>query len=477
MAPENREVITKENMSTAPWRRVGRIPAVRRIALAVVLVLVAPSILFAHAKLVWSHPSAGERLTASPSSIRLVFSETPMVAVSRVYLLGSHGDTLRLGAVHVDRADAHAVVADLIAPLLPGSYAVHWSAAGSDGHASQGIFRFTMVAGPVAFPSAQLQSPESSGGAHFGDHDQGVADMAAFSVPLAIGRWLGFLALFSLIGAVAFRYAILDRLSPPADASDPFAHIASVGAATFGLFAAVVLVISTVIRLYAESMAISDVPLGTMLLHTGWGGAWLAQMLACLVAIIAFRIAHRGRHAGWRSALVCALVLAATPALTGHAIGSDEALFAVPLDILHVLAGSVWVGTLSMIVFVGIGAAAKTPGTIGLGTRVAGMINRFSPIALICGGTVMATGVIASLLRLRPLSRLWTSGYGVTLIVKLAFVVLLFVVGAWNWRRIKPTLGIDAALPPLARSARLELLTGAMVLAVTAILVAMALPD
>lgn len=149
----------------------------------------------------------------------------------------------------------------------------------------------------------------------------------------------------------------------------------------------------------------------------------------------------------------------------------------VPLDIVHVLAGSVWVGTLAVILIVGIGAALKTPGTVRAGPRVASMVNAFSPIALTCGATMVTSGVVVSLLRLHPFSTLWTSSYGRVLILKLGLVGLLFVLGAWNWRRVKPTLGDDAGVAALRKSARLELMAGAMVLAVTAILVALALPD
>jgi copper transport protein len=400
-----------------------------------------------------------------------------MMGVSRIVLVGPGGGTFRLGPVRTDFADAHAVLASIVAPLSPGKYEIHWATAAADGHASRGMLWFSIAAVPPAAATTHERAPDSLGDRRIGGKNHEAAETQSFSLTLMIGRWLGFLALFSLIGAVAFTYAILGRMNPSADSADPFAHIASVGAATYGLFAAVALVVSTVIKLYSETLEMYDVPLSVILFHTGWGWAWLTQMSACLVAIVAFRAAQRATNAGWQPALLCALILAATPAFSGHAIASDQALFAVPLDIVHVLAGSAWLGTLSLIVFVGIGAAAKTPGTIGLGTRVAGMINSFSSMALICGGTVVATGVITSLLRLRPLSRLWASGYGVTLIVKLALVTLLFAFGAWNWRRIKPSLGMDAAVPPLLRSARRELLTGAMVLAVTAFLVAMELPD
>ncbi len=446
-----------------------------QLIVAVLLVVLAPAILFAHAKLVRSQPSSGEILTSSPSRIRLAFSETPMVAVSRIVLVGPRGDTVRLGPVQVDWADAHTVFTNVITPLNPGKYEIRWSAAAADGHASHGTLWFS-IAAPGAAPTTHQPAPDSVAQAPGGaDHES--AEAQSFNLFLADGRWLGFLALFSLIGAVAFKFAILNRMNRSADPADPFAHIASVGAATYGLFAAVALIVSAVIRLYGETLAMQDAPLSAILFLSGWGWVWLAQMSACLIAIAAFRVAHRTTNAGWRTALVCALILGATPSFSGHAIAGDQALFSVPLDILHVIAGSVWLGTLSVIVIVGVAAAAKTPGTIGLGARVAGMINVFSPVGLFCGGTVVATGVIASLLKLRPLSRLWTSDYGIALMVKLALVVVLFGAGAWNWRRIKPTLGADAAVPPLIRSARLELLIGALVLAVTAVLVAMALPD
>ena len=203
----------------------------------------------------------------------------------------------------------------------------------------------------------------------------------------------------------------------------------------------------------------------------------MAQMLACLVAIAGFAIAHRGAHNGWLLAALAAIVLVVTPAATGHAIGSDEAVFAMPVDIVHVLAGSTWLGTLAVILIVGIGAAAKTPGTVSLGARVAAMIRVFSPLALICGGAVVASGVIASLLHLEPVSALWTSQYGKVLIVKLACVALLFAVGAWNWRRVKPSLGGEEGVKALRFSAKIELSVAAAVLMVTAFLVALPLSD
>ena len=413
-----------------------------------------------------------------------------MVAVSRIVLLRPGGDTVRLGPVHVDATDAHTMLADVTTPLDSGSYVVHWSTAASDGHASHGSFTFVVTetlphsstaptqtpAGPSTGESVSV-NPPSSGAEQGRTEMKDMADEVTLSYPMMLARWLGFVALFSLVGAVSFRYLVLRKVSRLGQPDDPFDLVASTGAATFGLFAAVVLVIATLAKFYGMIQSMKTVPVSTMLFHTGWGGAWIAQLVAALIAIMALRIAHTNKDSGWSTAAICAIVAAITPSLTGHAIASDTAVINVPLDVIHVLAGSVWLGTLAVIVLVGIGSALKTPGTVGAGTRVASMINAFSPIALTCGATIVTSGVVVSLLRLRPLSTLWTSGYGRVLILKIGLVGLLFVVGAWNWRRVKPSLGGEKGLAALRQSAKLELTAGAMVLAVTAILVALALPD
>jgi copper transport protein len=295
-----------------------------------------------------------------------------------------------------------------------------------------------------------------------------------------MARWIGFIALFFVIGAVSFRYVVLGRIPRSNVESDgPFYQIATIGAATAGMFAAAMLVVTSLLKLYAETVAMNGVAGRTILFATSWGWAWLAEIVACVAVVLVFAVAHRaGRNrASWVLAAACALTLCVTPALTGHAIASDEAFFAVPLDALHVLAGSAWLGTLAMILFVGVGAAAKAPGEITIGSRVASLVNAFSPLALVCGGVIVLTGIATSLLHLSPISRLWTSTYGMTLIVKLALVSLLFSLGAWNWRRVKPNLGGDEGVIALRFSAKLELSASMLVLAVTAFLVALPLPD
>jgi putative copper export protein len=101
------------------------------------------------------------------------------------------------------------------------------------------------------------------------------------------------------------------------------------------------------------------------------------------------------------------------------------------------------------------------------------MVAAFSPVALLGGGILAATGVVTAVLYLEAVRDLWQTAYGLTLLLKILLVGGVAGVGAYNWRKVKPTLGEGPNR--LRRSAGLELVLAGVVLAVTAVLVALAL--
>jgi putative copper export protein len=74
------------------------------------------------------------------------------------------------------------------------------------------------------------------------------------------------------------------------------------------------------------------------------------------------------------------------------------------------------------------------------------------------------------------LSALWTTSYGITLITKLVFVFGVVVMGAWNWQRVRPSLGESGSEETIRRSATMELSFGALVLLATSVLVTLPSP-
>lgn len=97
-----------------------------------------------HNHLVKSTPGAGDRLTASPTEVRLRFNERPEIPFTSVTILRS--DSTKIATIKaVATADSMEVAAPLAAPLLPGAYLITWRTASRDGHAIRGTYGFSIA--------------------------------------------------------------------------------------------------------------------------------------------------------------------------------------------------------------------------------------------------------------------------------------------------------------------------------------------
>jgi putative copper export protein len=85
------------------------------------------------------------------------------------------------------------------------------------------------------------------------------------------------------------------------------------------------------------------------------------------------------------------------------------------------------------------------------------------------------SGLLTAIVYLDSISDLWTGIYGRTLVIKLLLFGVVAGLGAYNWRRLKPTIDQPKTVVLLRRSARTELVIAGVTLAVTAVLVALPL--
>lgn len=140
-----------------------------------------------------------------------------------------------------------------------------------------------------------------------------------------------------------------------------------------------------------------------------------------------------------------AVLAAALLAVSGHARGAG-AQFA---DVLHVMSAAMWAG--------GILALASLRPPDGWNRPEARLLlERFGRVALIAFGITALTGLLRATESLNGVTDLWTTNYGVVLLVK-AFGVLLMLGLSALWRRGRPVAGWDASV-------------GAFVVGLTAIL-------
>ena len=497
------------------------------------LMLLLPAQVYAHGALQRAEPGQGTHLSTTPRELRLTFNESVELAVARLQLIGADSASVELGPLALDPDSATVLVAPIRGGLVAGTYTVAWQIAGADGHPVRGTYTFVIAPG-----AAGLAGPVAPGAAPppVTHHDPTALPAGegfdAESPLYVLVRWLTYLALAGVIGATAFRFAVLPLTRRQAHPGvEHLLGPAAASAARLGLAAAALAGVAAVLRLYAQSYALhggsralEPALVGTMLTRTLWGWGWLLQAVGTALALAGFagaarprpqaapirsdapvepvpvlvgsaspsepalveepgqrsdpapRSAHETPGAAWLLAGLGALALAFAPALSGHAAAAPRlGPLAILADTLHVLAAGGWIGGLLVLVAAGVPAAMRLERE-DRGPAVAALVNAFSPTALAFAGALTLTGLFAAWLHMGSIPALWQSGYGQTLLVKLGVLSGVFATGAYNWLKVKPALGDELGATRLRRSARVEIAVGAVVLLVTAVLVATAPP-
>jgi copper transport protein len=192
--------------------------------------------------------------------------------------------------------------------------------------------------------------------------------------------------------------------------------------------------------------------------------------LAATLALTAMALRHseaRDRRALTALTLVLGAGMALTPSFSGHA--STAGKLALTSDIAHVIAAALWTGGLGFLV---LALVLARDDRWPLATRA---VPRFSNMAVVSVATLLIAGVINGYLQVRTWSALWETRYGLLLLAKIALVVPLLGLGAYNNRYAVPRLkaGIASVLERrrFLTAAGVELAIMVAVVAVTAVLV------
>lgn len=482
-APRRQRGAAVVSWQEAPTRSDPHAPMNRTlILLAAALLAVLPGTVHAHTRLTGTTPASGDTVPAATREVRLRFSQAPEASMTWLAVLRGT-DTIAVGTpVPVPGSQGREFVLALPTPLPGGGYQVAWRTAGADGHVLRGTFGFVVeapasvpdTAAPVALPPL----PQPATPAHE------VSNLAPAAWPGVLVRWGWFLALLGMIGAPAFYAGVLDRLRRrgahervTARAAYGAWHVAA-GAAALSLLTLVLRLWLHSAKMYGAAEALEGARLAALLQTTSWGTAWTLQAVATVGYFLGLMVARapHGRAAGWMGAGAAALLLAAVPALSGHAAAMEgKSALAILIDTLHVAGAGVWLGTLAVLMAAGLPAAlSRADG--GSPQALADLVNAFSPVALAGGAVAGGTGVVNALLHLSAASQLWSTGYGRTLALKLLLLLVVAAAGAFNWRRVRPSLADEQGASRLRRSAAAELGAGVLVVLATAVLVALPTP-
>jgi putative copper export protein len=285
-----------------------------------------------------------------------------------------------------------------------------------------------------------------------------------FSFRDALFELIQFLGWFLSIGAIGFRFGVVRRVRGLSD--DARRILAPNKAATLGLLGIVLLFTSYLGGPLIESMSSNKAFVELLPKNRGAFEIRMAMLAVALVGLLLVRVTAT---AGWALAAIGVLIASLFPLYTGRAAGKVNAV--------HITAASTWLGTLLVLSIVGIhGVIKRGPSGTPRANLVCDLVNSFSPLALTAASVVALSGLTTAWMHLKRVSSLWTTSYGMTLVIKLVFVLIVVLLGAWNWRRVRPSLGEEGTEQTIRRSATMELTFGALVLLCTAVLVTLPTP-
>ncbi|GAA2746867.1 copper resistance D family protein [Kitasatospora cinereorecta] len=268
-----------------------------------------------------------------------------------------------------------------------------------------------------------------------------------------------FLGLCGAIGAtVAYATAVRPTLRTSHDQADDTAVLRR-RTASYLAWAGVVLLVAGYFQLAArlaragKGMPFADAlapgRLWDYLRAPTAKGAWIAQgtvylvqnavlVLTAAVLIALFLPAARRRlDALALTALPLSVAVTLIAAVPATAPKDAEKVLDLALDQVHIVAGTVWLGGLAVLV-----ALAATRGRLGDGAGAlwADLWRRFSLVAMVCVGAVTLSGLWMSWKHVGAVDQLWTTGYGLFLLVKIALVAGLVTAGGFNQFWLMPRI-------------------------------------
>jgi putative copper export protein/mono/diheme cytochrome c family protein len=231
-----------------------------------------------------------------------------------------------------------------------------------------------------------------------------------------------------------------------------------------------------------------DAGIGTTL-DTRWGGRWALRNLALVLSamgLLGLMPASRMTRAAAWTGLAGGVAYLGVTATVSHAAAGAGAFWAVASDFAHLLTVSVWLGMLAALLLLFLWARSS----LARGDRypvLAPALQRFSVAAFLSLALLLFSGVISAVIEVARLSDLLDTGYGRTLLLKLALILPLLGLAGTNAFVLRPdyvetgesTAGwartrLEELEQALFRTMRFELLAALAVLAVAALLVQLA---
>jgi len=413
---------------------------VRRLALVALVALGFPAAASAHATLRSTTPPYAHEVARAPATIRLHFDQHVKILAGAVKVLDANGRNHALGSTSTGLD-----IVTRLKPLARGGYTVRWQGISADSHVVSGVWTFG-----VGVKAPAIGDAYGAGGPTRTED---------------VVRWLWFLGIALMIGALGLRLVVLRGVAVPLDLARRVAVAAGLGAvvALEAGIAAFSLNCEDALQLSFSKFMYGDLsPMAT----TRFGRAFIVMTLAFALVLALVYLSWLLDRVGFLwPAFAVALVFAGGLSLSGHdAVDPGSSWLSELADWVHLSAASLWIGGLATMGVLLWTSAPELRRTAFL---------RFSRLASVLVGVILVAGLYLGYVRLNHVSDLWRLGYGRVLLVKSGLFAVALLWGALHHFVLRPRLLRSTAVAPasLRRSLLAESLVGVGVLLAAAVLV------
>ena len=379
---------------------------------------------FAHPILVDSDPRPFARVSSTPGTVTVVFSEAIEIDYSKIAVLGPDG-------TRVDRNDpAHAdgdttTLRVSMQPNLPeGVYTVTTRVLSAvDGHVVDSAYTFGIGVAPTPDangPSggqSDILSPEESASRFPGMVGQIIVVGAAFG---SLWLWRPLERVSWLANAIAARRLEIDK----------------------NMIKLVIIGTGLVLASNAAMISVQAYEIGAGIgdaIATKFGGVWTTRMIeSSILMIIAVSVQRKMAKEGtvpsraeMIAILVMALAVLVTSSLISHGAATGQ-IAAVLLDFFHNAAAGIWIGGIVLMGFVVVPKLLALSDERARPAAISILIPRFSTVVVTVLGLSVITGPLLLLMLESNLSLTLASTYGRILVIKLALAGVMVGMGAYS---------------------------------------------
>ena len=391
----------------------------------------------AHAGLEESEPKPSSWLATSPTEVVLYFDEPVGVVFARIQILDQDGNEVFETRPTRDEDD-HTIVRANIDKLGDGTWVVVWRIASADSHPVQGSFAFSI--GTSSSDVTRILNNDARQG-------HGLNNL------FNIIRFVMFAGILTLLGGVAM--VMFGAQKAPSIRT----RMSLWGAWTFAIVASVQALFAygphaSGVKVYN----VTDLSLLSDTMTTTFGQATLFRVALLLgFSLLLMTINSRGKRL-WRVIAVgTSIAIAITFSAVGHPSGESLAALSLTLDVVHLLAVSLWIGALFLITIDRKFWLRSTQSMLWF-SRAAG----YSVVV------IAVTGIAQALLLMDGLQDVFVLEYGQKLLVKVLLVLVLVAIGALSRSTLR-----KSGPAKLHQSVLVEALIALIVVGITALIVAL----